>query len=189
MAETRVVFSDASPLIALAAGGAFDLLRELFGTVTVTAAVRREVLAGKGRPGERELRAAIREGWVRIRRDPGPDSMLADLDDGEATTLAAASCADAPCLVLIDDPVARRRARQLGLSVTGTAGLLLAAKRRGLITAVRPLLEGLMRADFMQHLSRLGIPVVPGTRASLRDDVRTLEEWLKQESSSATRAR
>jgi hypothetical protein len=148
MAETRVVFSDASPLIALAAGGAFDLLRELFGTVTVTAAVRREVLAGKGRPGERELRAAIREGWVRIRRNPGPDSMLADLDDGEATTLAAASCADAPCLVLIDDPVARRRARQLGLSVTGTAGLLLAAKRRGLITAVRPLLEGLMRADF-----------------------------------------
>ena len=48
---------------------------------------------------------------------------------------------------------------------------------------------GVALADFMQHLSRLGIPVVPGTRASLRDDVRTLEEWLKQESSSATRAR
>lgn len=50
-------------------------------------------------------------------------------------------------------------------------------------------LAGIPLADFMQHLSRLGIPAVPGTRASVRDDVRTLEAWLKLESSSATRAR
>lgn len=50
-------------------------------------------------------------------------------------------------------------------------------------------LAGIPLADFMQHLSRLGIPAVPGTRASVRDDVRTLEAWLKLESSSPTRAR
>lgn len=148
MAETRIVFSDASPLIALAAAGAFGLLRALFGTVTVTTTVRREVLAGKGRPGERELRAAIREGWVHVRRDYRPDPSLADLDKGEATTLAAAARAGTRCLVLIDDPVARHRAGTLGLSITGTAGVLLIGKRRRLIPAVRPLLETLMQADF-----------------------------------------
>ena len=39
MAE-RLVAADASPLIGLAAAGAFDLLRKLFGRVTVTAEVR-----------------------------------------------------------------------------------------------------------------------------------------------------
>ena len=41
----RLVAADASPLIGLAAAGAFQLPRRLFGTVTVTAAVRDEVLA------------------------------------------------------------------------------------------------------------------------------------------------
>ena len=50
-------------------------------------------------------------------------------------------------------------------------------------------LAGLALADFMQHVSRLGIPAVRGTRAGVRDDARTLEAWLRQESSSATRAR
>lgn len=51
MAE-RFVVADASPLIGLAAAGAFDPLRRLFGRVTVTAAVRDEVLAGGGRACE-----------------------------------------------------------------------------------------------------------------------------------------
>ena len=148
MAKTRVVLSDASPLIALAAAGAFDLLRELSGAVTVTATVRREVLAGKGRPGEPELRAAIRAGWIYVQRDHRPDPTLADLDEGEATTLAAAAALGTGCLVLIDDPVGRQRARALGLPIAGTAGVLITAKKRGLIPAVRPLLEALMNADF-----------------------------------------
>ena len=148
MAEARVVLSDASPLIALAAAGVFDLLRVLFGAVTVTSTVRREVLAGQGRPGDRELREAIRAGWVRVRRVRPPDPPLPDLGEGEATTLAAAAPLGARCLVIIDDPLARRRARALGLSIVGTAGVLLIAKRRRLIPAVRPLLEALMNRDF-----------------------------------------
>ena len=48
---------------------------------------------------------------------------------------------------------------------------------------------GVALADFMQHVSRLGIPAVRGTRVDVHDDARTLESWLKRESSSATRAR
>lgn len=133
----------------------FDLLRELFGSVTVTATVRREVLAGKGRPGERELREAIRAGWVQVQRDRHPGPTLTDLDRGEATTLAAATPLGARCLVLLDDPLARQRARALGLRIAGTAGVLLIAKKRRLIPAVRPLLEALMNQDF-----RLSVEVV-----------------------------
>lgn len=33
-------------------------------------------------------------------------------------------------------------------------------------------------ADFMQHLSRLGIPVIQGTQEDARQDMETLETWL-----------
>ena len=49
----RLVVADASPLIGLAAAGAFDLLRRLYGQVTITVSVHDEVLAGGDRPGSR----------------------------------------------------------------------------------------------------------------------------------------
>ena len=146
MAE-RIVLCDASPLIGLAAAGGFDLLRQLFGTVTITATVRQEVLAGKNLPGAAELSAAMRTGWVRVIEDPAetPDT---GLDMGEATLLAAAARHEGPCLVLMDDLLGRQDVKALGLAVTGTAGVLLIAKRRGLVPAVRPLLDALARAHF-----------------------------------------
>ena len=55
----RFVAADASPLIGLATAGAFHLLKELFGRVTVTPAVRDEVLAGGSLPGAPELAEAV----------------------------------------------------------------------------------------------------------------------------------
>ncbi len=49
-------------------------------------------------------------------------------------------------------------------------------------------LSGMALADFIRHVSRLGIPVVRGTPASVREDAKTLEAWLRKPS-SATRAR
>ncbi len=39
-------------------------------------------------------------------------------------------------------------------------------------------LAGMALADFMQHVSRLGIPVIKGDRASLREDMKDLDAWL-----------
>ncbi len=33
--------------------------------------------------------------------------------------------------------------------------------------------------DFMQHLSRIGIPIVQGTAEEVEKDIETLETWLK----------
>jgi len=70
VAEKRLVLSDASPLIALAATGGFGLLRELFGNLTITAAVRDEVLAGGARAWATDLRRALRARWIRVQRVP-----------------------------------------------------------------------------------------------------------------------
>jgi predicted nucleic acid-binding protein len=160
MAE-RVVVSDASPLIGLAAAGGFELLRELFGTLTITATVRREVIAGKALPGAKEVRAAIRAGWIQVLKDPPGKPPFSTLDPGEASILAAAAKLGRPCLILIDELAGREQAKALGFAVTGTAGLLLVAKKRGLIPAVRPYFEALMKADF-----RLSAELV---RAVLKD--------------------
>ena len=143
----RLVAADASPLIGLASAGAFGLLRELFHKVAVTAAVRDEVLAGGGLPGAQELESAIRDGWIEVVPDR-LDPEFADLGSGESSTLAFAWNHPGACLVLMDDPLGRPHARTLGLAVTGVAGVLLTARKAGLVCGVRPFFERLERSDF-----------------------------------------
>ena len=50
--------------------------------------------------------------------------------------------------ILLDDRPARRVAEELGLLVTGTAGILLVAKRHALLPRVRPVLDALLRTSF-----------------------------------------
>jgi hypothetical protein len=54
----------------------------------------------------------------------------------------------AATLLLVDDKAARRLARSLQLPTIGTLGLLLSAKRRGLLPTVRPHLDALQSASF-----------------------------------------
>jgi predicted nucleic acid-binding protein len=76
-----------------------------------------------------------------------PDSALLDrprleVDPGEAEAVALAAARQT--LLLIDDRKGRRAASELGLSYTGTVGLLIDAKLAGLLLAVRPELEDLV---------------------------------------------
>jgi predicted nucleic acid-binding protein len=49
-------------------------------------------------------------------------------------------------VVIVDDLAARRCAEALGLPLTGTLGLVLKAKRKGLLPAARPALGKLLAA-------------------------------------------
>ena len=135
-------------MIGLATAGAFHLLRKLFGRVTVTPVVRDEVLAGGSLPGARELAEAIASGWIEVAGAHGDVAPFADLDAGEASTLALAVESPGRCLVLIDEPLGRAHAHAYGIAVTGLAGVLLAAKRAGFIPSVRPLFERLEASNF-----------------------------------------
>lgn len=138
-----LVVADASVLIALGQIGQLSLLERLFGEVVIPPAVEREVVTGR----------PPLPGWVRARPLQALDSRVtgAALGDGETETISLALAAMAE-LVILDDLPARRLARGLGLRVVGTAGVLLLAKRRGLIAAIRPPLDALRAAGFRLRL-------------------------------------
>src|SRR5690606_16948391 len=106
----------------------FDLLRLLFGSVTVTRAVLEEVMAGGRKPGARELAEALREGWIRGAPTPSGTWAFPELGTGEASTIALAL--DHPgALVLMDDLPGRERAAAEGVETLDSAALLQRAER------------------------------------------------------------
>jgi len=87
--------------------------------------------------------------WVTIRR-PASEAALplvTDLGPGEAGVLMLA-LESREAVAVLDDACARRIAATLGLRHTGTLGLLLDAKRAGLIPAISPLLDRLQVLRF-----------------------------------------
>jgi predicted nucleic acid-binding protein len=87
--------------------------------------------------------------WVEVQ---GPAShpvlpLVTDLGAGKTEVLALA-LEHTGALVIIDDAPARRVAEALGIKLTGTLGLLIDAKRAGLIFAVAPVLDQLQTLRF-----------------------------------------
>ena len=144
----RLVVVNTTPIIALSLVGELGLLRSLYDEVVVPSAVETEVLAG-GRDGigSSELTEAS---WLRVAslQDSRRADLLADLDRGEAEVLAQELNAD---LVIIDERLARLHAKRLGLTLTGTLGVLLRAKQLGHVKAVAPLIDRLRQGGI--HLS------------------------------------
>jgi uncharacterized protein len=87
--------------------------------------------------------------WLSVTATPDPTLVAAlglVLGAGEAEAIALA--AQQKCHVILDDHQARAAAARVGLEVIGTLGILLRAKRKGLIPGVRPLLDALDSAGF-----------------------------------------
>jgi predicted nucleic acid-binding protein len=138
--------SNSSPLILYARIGRLELLKALFDEILIPPAVWHEVVTGAtGRIGEREVRQTE---WIRRRPllTGTIPTRFANLDLGEAEALALASSLDAVAPVLLDDERARRVARDAGLFVIGSAGILGRAKEVGLIPSIRRPLADLQAA-------------------------------------------
>jgi len=56
-------------------------------------------------------------------------------------------------LLILDDGLARRIARSQELHITGTVGILCAAKQHGLLASVKESLEALLHVGFRLHPS------------------------------------
>jgi predicted nucleic acid-binding protein len=137
--DSSPIVCNAGPLIALSLVGQLQILPALFKSILVPEAVWHEVVdSGFGRAGAEELKTAQ---WIEVVPSILVDSFLeADLGHGESQVIAVARAREA-ALVLIDELLARRVAGQVyGLGVKGSAGILVQAKKAGMIPAVRPLL-------------------------------------------------
>jgi predicted nucleic acid-binding protein len=144
-----MVIVDSSSLIHLSAIGRFALLKDLYGQLTVTPAVWREVVdQGKDRTGVAELEAARQHGWLEVRmpaNQPLLQSLRHELDEGEAEVIALA-IENPGSLALLDESEARRIASSFGVEKTGAIGVLMRAKQEGRIESLRPELDKIRTA-------------------------------------------
>ena len=137
------VVSNTSPITNLAAIGRLDLLRLLYGSVRIPAAVFAELTEQPNQPGGAEVQAFP---WIATR--PVGDrtlvtSLLGELDAGEAEAIALSIESKAD-LFLIDERLGRRVAARFGIRLTGLLGVLFEAKQHGYLASVKPVVDELI---------------------------------------------
>jgi hypothetical protein len=137
---SQPIVSNTGPLLGLSRIGQMGLLARLFPQVIVPREVVDELLLTP-RADVEELRQQLVQFTQATASVPADPLLQAQLDPGEAAVIALASQRGL-LPVLMDERKGRRVASLIyRLPVIGTGGLLLAAKQRGLIGAVRPMLE------------------------------------------------
>jgi len=149
---TGIVVADTGPLIALGRVECLKLLHDLYQDVLIPPAVRDELHLGSERPGARQSAEALEQGWLQVQElSAGLAQALSDLmlvlDPGEAEAILLAEEMNCKFL-LIDERKGRAIANRRGVPVVGIAGVLLAAKKRGLIDAVMPILQNMEQAGY-----------------------------------------
>ncbi len=150
-----ILVADCSALIALSVCESLVLLEELFDTVVVPETVYHEAT----RPDKKEAQALklFLQGKVRHVDLQGYVFLDAFADAGETEAMLLYKQISADKL-LIDDRRGRKVAKINHISTIGSLGVLLAAKEKGLVAEVSPLLRKLESSDI--YLSQQVIATV-----------------------------
>jgi len=127
----EVWVANASPIIVLAKCGYLDLLSKLSREVLIPQAVVDEIVAGPQADPARQL---IENGWGAraVPRLVALELLEWGLGPGETSVLALAQ-ERAPAIAVLDDAAARTCAKVIGMRVIGSLGVILRAKKQGLL--------------------------------------------------------
>lgn len=133
----NIVIADASCLITLNNIDETDLLRKLYDQIFVTPEVAEEV--GSSLPEWVAQQSSSNYSLI--------DQLSTRLEIGEATSIALAlELTD--CVLIIDEKKGRRTARELGIVITGTFGVVSKGIEGGLIIDPGTIVERLEDAGF-----------------------------------------
>lgn len=154
--ENMMIIADSSPLISLALIKKLNILEQLYRKLCVPTAVYDEVSRGD-QPCSRELKQFLQGKTTHVTNTMAVDILLSDIGTGEAEAIVLA-LEYQPALILIDDLKARKLAKMKGLNIIGTLGVLLKAKREGLIGELKPLIVELVSNDI-----RIGTKIIEMT--------------------------
>lgn len=133
----KTIICDTSCFIVLTNINEIELLQKAYGKITTT----NEIVAEYGE--------ALPD-WVVIEqvKDINRQQVLElQLDKGECSAIALALEIN-DCTIILDDIKARKIAERLGLAVTGTIGVIIKAKLKGIIPSVKPLFDKIKMTDF-----------------------------------------
>ena len=121
------VVLNSSVIIALSTLGYLNKLKHIFREVLTPRAVYEEIcVKGRGLIGERELLEAVKDGLIIVKDVKNRllvDALLDPLAMGEAETITL-TVEETADHIVIDDKLARRRAKSMGLNVIGTLRVL-----------------------------------------------------------------
>ncbi len=141
---SKIIVADTGPLIALALVELLPVLHKLFPEVCIPLGVLAEVTEDVAKPGALAITGALDKGWITahpVEMDEDFQDLIELLDQGEAEALALAKQLSG--VALVDERRGRKVAAKQGIAVTGTAAVLVKAKKAGLIKEVKPLLGAL----------------------------------------------
>ena len=145
MPEMTIV--NTSPIFYLHRLGLLEILNKLYGDITIPEAVRDEL--EKGSTQGEDVPELENYPWIQIMNVGMPEylNLIVDLGLGESEVLAIATNHPS-ALVILDDKLARRIAEMQEFRLTGTAGVLLRAKEKGLIPVLKPIIDKLLNLNF-----------------------------------------
>jgi len=135
--QSKLIISDTSCFITLSNIGELELLQLLYKQIVTTPEIAQEF--GENLPD-----------WVEIISvsDKSKQELLEmQIDTGEASAIALALEHKNPFLI-IDDYKARKLAQNLKLNHTGTIGVIIAAKQKGIINSIKPILKKIKETNF-----------------------------------------
>lgn len=133
----KTIISDTSCFIILSNIGELELLHNVYGEIITTIDIATEF-------------GDILPNWVEIKKvsDISKQQLLElQIDKGESSAIALALETPESTLIL-DDIKARKIASKLGLNYTGTIGVIIKAKLKGIIPSIKPVLEKMKMTDF-----------------------------------------
>jgi predicted nucleic acid-binding protein len=133
----KLVIADTSRLIALSNAGQLDILRLLCKNVYITPEIAVEF--GEQLPSWIQV--------VRVKDTLALQTIRNSLDSGESSAIALA-LETANALLILDDGKARRFAKNLGIEMTGTIGLLITAYEGGFLDDILAIIAMLRSRDF-----------------------------------------
>ena len=139
-----ILIADSSALIALSICKSLDLLEQLFGEVQVPKAVFDEVAISQ--KSESSELAIFLKGKVKTIETSGYVYLDAYADAGETEAMLLYKQINADWL-LIDDKRGKKVALINKIKTIGSLGVLLTAKKKDLITAVKPKLDLLAKSN------------------------------------------
>lgn len=138
--KNGIVISDAGPIFSLAILKMLNLLDNFFDEIHIPNAVWEEISQDQTTNHFENISTFFKDKIVKIK---GKNHLTFVMDYGESEAIILYQELDANFL-LIDDKKARSYAENLGINCIGTLGILIIAKKKGIVKELKPLFQQLL---------------------------------------------